>query len=211
MLGRWRVRVPSRRARGWRRGGRGSAPFFASLCRSPHQFAEAEALSAIVNGNRASFVLPHHHATATRRPVPTLPFQLQQTIVITHHPVFTHHTFLLQPKHLVQLPYCRSPPMIVSRFRCSAREAPVVLGNVVLLQKAVGFRVAGDPAQPQLLDQPVLMRAVIALHSSFGLRRAGGDDPNPQLLAHAPELRHRYRAFPLFAFGRSPHVYVLPV
>ncbi len=39
---------------------------------------------------------------------------------------------------------------------------------------------------PHLLDQPVLVRAVIALHAPLGLRRAGRDDFDPQLLASRP-------------------------
>ncbi len=87
---------------GWGRGGRGNAPFLAQRYRSLPQFAELETLATILNCDFASFVLPHQHATFGRRPVSTLPFQLQQSIVVAHHPVLTHHTFFLQPEHFVE-------------------------------------------------------------------------------------------------------------
>src|SRR5579884_38857 len=142
MLGRWGVRVPSRRARGWRRGGRGSAPSVAHRCRSGRQLAEAQTLAVIVNRDLTGFVLPHLHATATGRPMPALPLELQQTIFITHHPVLAYHPFFLQPEDFVQLPCCRPSPVIIGGFRRGTREAPVVLRDVVFFQKAVGFLVA---------------------------------------------------------------------
>ena len=59
---------------------------------------EAQTLIAVVNGNFSGFVFPHQHATLGRRPVLTLPFQWQPPILVVHHPVLTHHSFILQPK-----------------------------------------------------------------------------------------------------------------
>src|SRR5438105_6242398 len=42
------------------------------------QFAEHHPLTAIVNRNFSGFVFPHPHATPSRCPVLTLPFQLQR-------------------------------------------------------------------------------------------------------------------------------------
>ena len=74
---------------------------------------EAQTLIAVVNGNFSGFVFPHQHATLGRRPVLTLPCQLQQSIVVAHHPVLTHHSFLLQPEHCVQLPRRRPSPVVI--------------------------------------------------------------------------------------------------
>src|SRR5438132_7630470 len=94
------------------RGGRGSASSLAHRCRGL-QFAEHHPLTAIVNRNFSGFVFPHPHATPSRCPVLTLPFQLQQSIVVAHHPVLTHHSFFLQPEHFVELPCGGPPPVII--------------------------------------------------------------------------------------------------
>src|SRR2546428_11822486 len=95
------------------RGGGGSAHSLAQRCRSRLQFADPQTLIAIVNRDFAGFVLPHLHATPGRRPVLTLPLQLQQSIAVAHHPVLTDHSFLLQPEHFVQLPRRGPSPVII--------------------------------------------------------------------------------------------------
>jgi hypothetical protein len=55
------------------------------------------------------------------------------------------------------------------------------------------------------------MRAVIALHSPFGLRRSRRDDRDPQLLAHPPKLRHRFLPPQLFALRGYAFIHVLPI
>src|SRR5262249_19764599 len=64
---------------------------------------------------------------------------------------------------------------------------------------------------PQFLDQPILMRAMVAFHSTFGLWRTGSDDADAQLGAHAPKLR-QWRLAGLFVrFAGGGHIDVLPV
>src|SRR5437870_13595097 len=58
-------------------------------------------------------VLPHPHSALSRRPVTILPRELQQAVFVTHHPVFTEHSFFLQPEHVVQLSRRGTLPMIV--------------------------------------------------------------------------------------------------
>src|SRR5258708_240145 len=111
MIRSWRDAATQFWGRG--RGGRGSAPSVAQRSRSRLQFAERQTLAAIVDRNFSGFVLPHQHATLRRRPVLTLPFQLQQPALVTHHPVFTHHSFLLQPEHFVQLPPLALSPLVL--------------------------------------------------------------------------------------------------
>ena len=72
-------------------GGRGNIPSPAQRFRSRLEFSEQETLTAIVNRDFARFVFPHQHAALGRRPVLTLPFQLQQPMVIAHHPILTYH------------------------------------------------------------------------------------------------------------------------
>src|SRR3989442_14120120 len=71
--------------------------------RSQGNFAKRQALSAIVNDDVSWLVLPHPHSALSRRPVTILPRELQQAVFVTHHPVFTEHSFFLQPEHVVQL------------------------------------------------------------------------------------------------------------
>src|SRR5215813_5403979 len=113
MLWWWWIRVTTRRVRGWRRGGRGSTPFFAHRFRSRRALAETELLSAIMNRDLACFILPHLHPTLGGRPVSAWPLQLQPTVVIAHHPVLAHHPVFLQPEDLIQLPRRWSAPMII--------------------------------------------------------------------------------------------------
>src|SRR5881628_3268820 len=55
------------------------------------------------------------------------------------------------------------------------------------------------------------MDPVVALHPSLRLRRTGGNDANPQLLTHAPKLRHRNFSPQLLGLGRLSLVHVLPI
>jgi hypothetical protein len=141
----------------------------------------------------------------------TLPFQLQQPIVVAHHPVLTHHAFFLQPEHFVQLSRRRPSPVIIGWGQRCVRVTPIVFGEIVLVQIRVRLVVVGDPRQPQFLHQSILMRAVGPFHTSFRLWRTGGDNPDAQLRAHPSKLRHR-RFSTLSLFGiRRPHVHVFPV
>src|SRR5438067_3925855 len=147
----------SRRFRGWGCRGRGSAPSSAPRRRrSQGNFAKRQALSAIVNDDVSWLVLPHPHSALSRRPVTILPRELQQAVFVTHHPVFTEHSFFLQPEHVVQLSRRGTLPMIVGFSGRRARVVAIVLGDVMLLQISIGIVIVADCGQPQLLDQPVL-------------------------------------------------------
>src|SRR5438552_2728816 len=161
----------SRRFRGWGCRGRGSAPSSAPRRRrSQGNFAKRQALSAIVNDDVSWLVLPHPHSALSRRPVTILPRELQQAVFVTHHPVFTEHSFFLQPEHVVQLSRRGTLPMIVGFSGRRSRVVAIVLGDVMLLQISIGIVIVADCGQPQLLDQPVLMGTVHALHPPLGLR-----------------------------------------
>jgi hypothetical protein len=170
----WTRRTRTRRARGWGCGGRGRAPSSARLW-SSQDLGEGQRLLTVGDRDCALLILPHSHPALGRGPVLTLPLQLQQLVFVAHHPVFTEHSFFLQPEHLVQLPRRRSSPMIVGGCRCRPGIAPVVLGQIMFLQIGVGLLVVGDPAQPKFLHQSILMRAMRPLHPPLGLRRTGGD------------------------------------
>src|SRR5437867_4277467 len=202
----------SRRFRGWGCRGRGSAPSSAPRRRrSQGNFAKRQALSAIVNDDVSWLVLPHPHSALSRRPVTILPRELQQAVFVTHHPVFTEHSFFLQPEHVVQLSRRGTLPMIVGFSGRRSRVVAIVLGDVMLLQISIGIVIVADCGQPQLLDQPVLMGTVHALHPPLGLRRTGGDDADPQLGAHLSELGDRgFSPPPLLHVGQA-HLHVLAV
>src|SRR5438093_8571485 len=155
--------------------GKGQRPFLcSSRRRSQGNFATRQALSAIVDDDVSWLVLPLEHSALSRRPVTSLPRELQQAVFVTHHPVFTEHAFWLQPEHFVQLSRRGTLPMIVGFSRRRSRVVAIVLGDVMLLQISIGIVIVADCGQPQLLDQPVLMGTVHALHPSLGLRRTGG-------------------------------------
>jgi hypothetical protein len=79
---------------------------------------------------------------------------------------------------------------MVVLFGCGyVPKSLVVLLQILLLQKLVGGRIGFDLFPPQLLHQPVLVRAVIALHAPFRLCRVGCDDSSPQPRTHLPKLR----------------------
>ena len=61
------------------------------------------------------------------------------------------------------------PPVIVLRLARQPHQPSVVLRQILLLQVLVGRLVAVDLFAPQLLNQPILMRAVVALHPSLGV------------------------------------------
>jgi hypothetical protein len=102
--------------------------------------------------------------------LPAVPLNLQQTPVVAHYPVLTDGALLLKAEHFLQPTYAGLGSMKVF-FRCRhPTVAPVVLGQIGLLEELVGGPITGDLLTPQPLDQPVLMGAMMALHSAFGLR-----------------------------------------
>ncbi len=68
-----------------------------------------------------------------------------------------------------------------------------------------------DLLASHLLDQAILVRAIAALHAPLGLRRVRRDDPDVQLPAHAPKMRHGHLAMQLLFFGGLAHIHVFPV
>src|SRR6202140_2578798 len=155
MTGRWDAVSPASRGHSIARGGRRLGP--------GGDLAKGQTPSPVLDGNLPGLVLPHQHPAAGRSVVLALPRQLQQPALVTHHPVRTHHPLLLQPERLVELPRRGLTPVIIVLRSRRPRRAPVVPPNVPPPQKAAPRLVAADPHQPQLLRQPVLMRAVSPL------------------------------------------------
>src|SRR5215831_17135453 len=114
-----------------------------------------------------------HHDLAPRRRVAALPRDLVEAVFVTHYPVVSQRALRLDAKDFIQLPLARPRSVIVLRLRRRSREPPVVFRQVLLFQIPVRRLVRPDLLPPHLLDQPVLVRPVIALHSPFGLRRTG--------------------------------------
>src|SRR5262249_50967077 len=136
---------------------------------------------------------------------------LQQTTTIAHHPIIAERTPRFQAEDLFQPWPTRSRTMKVFVRGCQPAVALVVLRQVGLHQKLIGCLITADVLTPQLLDQSILMRAMIAFHSAFGLWRTGGDDANAQLGAHASKLRQWRPPCLFLRFGRWPHIDILPV
>src|SRR5437660_4196374 len=142
----------SRGFRGWGCRGRGSAPSSAPRRRrSQGNFAKRQALSAIVNDDVSWLVLPHPPSALSRRPVTILPRELQQAVCVTHHPVFTEHSFSLQPEHVVQLSRRGTFPMIVIFSRRQSPVLAIVLGDVMLLQISIGIVIVAAVASRSFL------------------------------------------------------------
>src|SRR5882762_5750819 len=166
------------------------------LCQ--HSWHRAEDLlprklsSAIFNLHPSILPLTDHHLALCRCVFPALRLYLKQSVVVAHHPVVPDDPLGLQPEHFSQLCRTRCPPVIVLRLRCRPPESLVVLRQIFLLQILVRLLVRPNLLPPHLLDQPVLMRAVIAFHSPFRLRRSRCNDLDPQLLAHPSKLRDRF-------------------
>ena len=86
-----------------------------------------------------------------------------------------------------------------------------MLRQIGFPKKLIGRLIAAYVLAAQLLDQPVLMRAMIALHSAFGLRRAGRDNTDAELGAHASKLRKRRLPGLFLGFAGGANIDVLPI
>src|SRR5512144_3012419 len=133
----------------------------------------------MVDRHAAVFPLAHQSFAFIRSAISLPRPQLQIATVMPNHPVVADRPLSLYSKDLPQFPCLGLASMIVFRLNCSLRKTPVVFGQILLFQILIGRRVTGNPFPPQLLDQPVLMHAMAALHSPFVLRCTGCDDPYP--------------------------------
>lgn len=130
---------------------------------------------AVLDGDGSVPSFTHQHFALHRRMLPDRVLQLIKMTVVAHHPIVPHASLALQPEDPIQLHPPRRLPMLVLRLGRLPREPFVVLRQILIPQIHVGCLVAGDLLAPQLLHQPILMRPVLPLHSSFGLRRTGGN------------------------------------
>src|SRR5262249_56089521 len=78
-------------------------------------------------------------------------------------------------------------------------------------EKAIGRLMTAYVLAAQFLNQPLLMRAVIALYSAFGLRRTGRDDADTEFGAHASKLRQWRLPRGFLAFAAGAHIDILPI
>src|ERR1700686_1724088 len=155
------------------------------------QLGKGYPLPAVVHLDRS--VLPFaDQGLALRRSIAPLSRpQLQRTAFVPDHPVVADRALGLEAENLPQFAGGRLAAVIVLRLRRWLGEASVVLRQIRFLQILVRGFVARDLLPPQLLDQPILMGPVVALHPALRLRRTGGNNSNAQLLTHPPELRNR--------------------
>jgi len=99
----------------------------------------------------------------------------------------------------------RPPPGRGVRGR--AREA-LNEGGQELREKRVGLLKSGERAQAQFADEAVLQGAPEAFDAALGLRRLSGDEPDAEILEHAPEMGRVLLAAQLF--GERPVAIVAP-
>ena len=78
-----------------------------------------------------------------------MPFELQQAIVVPHHPVIGHGPRLLEPKHRLEVRAARRRHMEVIRRPRLLSEALVVIGPVRRIEQRIGAREVGDPEPAQ--------------------------------------------------------------
>src|SRR5882757_10284402 len=83
---------------GWGGGGRGRVSSLAPRGRSPGHLTKTHMVVAITDLDVAGFILSHQHSASARGPVLALSLQLQEMVLVSHHPILTHHPFLLQPE-----------------------------------------------------------------------------------------------------------------
>ena len=72
-------------------------------------------------------------------------------------------------------------------------EAPIVVGEE-LRQEGVGGLARGDAAQAEADDQAILQGAPQPFDAAFGLRRAGGDVADAEVVQQAAEVGRVLRA-----------------
>jgi len=99
----------------------------------------------------------------------TLALNLQQTTSVVHHPIIAERTLCFQAEDFLQPTQTRWATMKIFLRSSGPAVALVVLRQVDLLEKVIGRLMAAYVLAAQFLNQPVLMRAVIAFHSAFGL------------------------------------------
>src|SRR5450631_4279503 len=76
-----------------------------------------------------------------------------------------------------------------TQLRCRHREAPVELGDVVLVEKLVGPFQSSDPAQSQLLRQASLPGREVPFRAAPRLRRVGRNHMHAEFLHGTADLR----------------------
>src|SRR5260221_11473970 len=188
-----------------------SQSWFGHFAQRLGDLAKPDARSPVIHFDRSVLVYTHQSLALGWTITARSGMQLQPAVFIPHHPIVADAARALQSENLPQFTPARCATVIILRLGRRTRKAAIVLRQFLLLQIRVHGSVPADSFPPQFLDQPVLVRAMIAFHSSFGLRRTGSDDPNAQLLTHASELRHCYLAPQLLCRRGFPPIYILPI
>src|SRR5437879_1907994 len=155
--------------------------------------------------------LTDHHLALGGRISPALRLQLKEPALIPHHPVVADRAFRFQPENTVECGGRRRSTVVVFRPGRGARKALVVFRQILGLEVHVGLCMTRDLLPSQFFHQPILMRPVLAFHTSLGLRLVRRDHLDPQLRAHPAKLRDRlFPTQPLFRRGRAL-VQILPI
>lgn len=141
-----------------------------------------------------SLGLSYEHRTLARHAPACRAIQLQGLAVVLDDVVRADHAPGLETKDVVvaQVPIPRA--VMIHRTRGRDGEARVVGGQISRRHIPIRGRIVRNAEQSHLLDQPVLVRAVIPLDAPLRLRARRANDRDVQFLAYPPEVRVRHLA-----------------
>src|SRR5262249_52022724 len=124
------------------------------------------------SGQRAVQMFMQEDPAARQSAAPADRLDLQPPFSELHGVVAGHRALVLKRKDEIQIP----PPAGqegTARLRRGNAKTSIELGDVLLAQELVRRFLRGDPAQAQLLRQPSLPGAEVALRAPARLRRVG--------------------------------------
>lgn len=114
----------------------------------------------IDNADRAVRGLPHQDAPLRRDPPPARARELETPLVVLHHVILADDAGGLEAEDVRVAPAVVIPrAMLIDRARVQDGKARIVRGKIRGFDERIRGVEIVDPAQPEFLDQAVLMRA----------------------------------------------------
>ena len=175
-------------------------PWFARPQASRH--THARACRANVNHPYPAILgLTDQHDALGRHAPARRAIELQAMGLVLDHVILSYHARLLETENVVvaQAPIARA--MMINAAGRQHCEALVVLRQIGRGEIRIRGRIVAESVQPHLLDQPILLGAMVPLDPTFRLRARRPDDRDVELLAHAAKLRVRGVRIRSFSVG----------
>jgi hypothetical protein len=147
------------------------AQLCSSLARPRHAVCviAAQAVRSVTQTEGPVQVLVRDHAAASQGAAPAHRLNLQLVILKTDGVIAVHRALELQREDTLQIAGGTgdkgAPPL-----RCCDLKAAIELGEIAFAEKAIRFFQRGASGQPQLLRQPPLPGAEVALRAPARLR-----------------------------------------